>query len=106
MFSNFLIWFVIVPIIMMAGLACCGNSNMKAIRAVMVTCSTILLAMAIYLVYDFLQLRAAGNTDEMLYTGSWMWYAPLNIHLAVGVDGISVLMLLLSAIIVFAGTFA
>ncbi len=106
MFSNFLIWFVIVPIIMMAGLACCGNSNMKAIRAVMVTCSTILLAMAIYLVYAFLQLRAAGNTDEMLFTGSWMWYAPLNIHLAVGVDGISVLMLLLSAIIVFAGTFA
>ena len=47
MFSNFLIWFVIVPIIMMAGLACCGNSNMKAIRAVMVVCSTVLLGRAI-----------------------------------------------------------
>ena len=35
-----------------------------------------------------------------------MWFEPLNIHLAVGVDGISVAMLLLSAIIVFAGTFA
>ena len=35
-----------------------------------------------------------------------MWYAPLNIHFAVGVDGISVAMLLLSAIIVFTGTFA
>jgi NADH-quinone oxidoreductase subunit M len=91
---------------MMAGLACCGNSNMKAIRAVMVTGSSILLAMAIYLVYSFLAMRGAGNTEEMLFTGSWMWYAPLNIHLAVGVDGISVLMLLLSAIIVFAGTFA
>ena len=42
----------------------------------------------------------------MLYAGSWMWYKPLNIHLAVGVDGISVLMILLSAVIVFAGTFA
>ncbi len=106
MFSNFLIWFVIVPIIMMIGLACCGNSNMKAIRAVMVTCSTVLLGMAIWLVCEFLRLRGAGDTSEMLFTGSWMWYAPLNIHLAVGVDGISVLMLLLSAIIVFAGTFA
>ncbi len=106
MFGNILIWFVIVPVIMMAGLACCGNSNMKAIRAVMVTGSTGLLAMAVWLVVDFLALRAAGNTSEMLFTGSWMWYAPLNIHLAVGVDGISVLMLLLSAIIVFAGTFA
>ena len=106
MFSNFLIWFVIVPIIMMAGLACCGNSNMKAIRAVMVVCSTVLLGMAIWLVCEFLSLRAAGDTSEMLFTGSWMWYEPLNIHLAVGVDGISALMLLLSAIIVFAGTFA
>ena len=42
----------------------------------------------------------------MLFTGSWMWYEPLNIHLAVGVDGISVLMLILSSVIVFAGTFA
>ena len=106
MFSNFLIWFVVVPIIMMAGLACCGNSNMKAIRTVMVTCSTVLLGMAIWLVCEFLGLRAAGDTSEMLFTGSWMWYEPLNIHLAVGVDGISVLMLLLSSIIVFAGTFA
>ena len=106
MFGNILIWFVIVPIIMMAGLACCGNSNMKAIRAVMVSCSTVLMCLAIWLVCEFLRLRGAGDTSEMLFTGSWMWYAPLNIHLAVGVDGISVLMLLLSAIIVFAGTFA
>ena len=91
---------------MMAGLACCGNSNMKAIRTVMVVCSTVLLGMAIWLVCEFLDMRAAGDTSEMLFTGSWMWYEPLNIHLAVGVDGISVLMLLLSAIIVFAGTFA
>ena len=106
MFSNILIWFVIVPVLMMAGLACCGNGNMKAIRGVMVAGSTVLLAMAIWLVVDFLGLRAAGATDEMLYTGSLMWYKPLNIHLAVGVDGISVLMLLLSSVIVFAGTFA
>jgi NADH-quinone oxidoreductase subunit M len=106
MFSNILIWFVIVPVLMMAGLACCGNGNMKAIRGVMVTGSIVLLAMAVWLVVDFLGLRASGVADEMLYAGSWMWYKPLNIHLAVGVDGISVLMILLSAVIVFAGTFA
>ena len=105
-FGNILIWFVIIPVIMMLGLAFCGNSNMKAIRAVMVTGSTVLLALAIWLVCDFLGARAGGDTAEMLHLGSWMWYAPLNIHLAVGVDGISVMMLLLSAIIVFAGTFA
>ena len=106
MFDNILIWFVVIPIAMMAGLGLCHNSGMKAIRAVMVVCSTVLLGLAIWLCCDFLRLREMGVTDEMLFTGSWMWYAPLNIHLAVGVDGISVLMILLSAIIVFAGTFA
>ncbi|WP_300965889.1 NuoM family protein [uncultured Muribaculum sp.] len=68
--------------------------------------STALLALSVYLIVDFLELRAAGNTDIMLYQASWMWFEPLNIHLAVGVDGISVAMILLSSIIVFAGTFA
>ncbi len=106
LFGNFLIWFVVVPIIMMAGLACCGQNNMKAIRGVMVTCSSVLLAMSIWLVVDFIGQRAAGNDAEMLWMDSWMWYEPLNIHLAVGVDGISVLMLLLTSVIVFCGTFA
>ena len=35
-----------------------------------------------------------------------MWFEPLNIHLALGVDGISIVMLILSSIIVFAGVFA
>ena len=42
----------------------------------------------------------------MLLTNSVMWFKPLNIAFSVGVDGISVVMILLSAIIVFTGTFA
>lgn len=106
MFGNILIWFVVIPVIMMAGLGLCRNSSMNAIRAVMTVCSTVLLGLSIWLCVDFLRLREMGVDDEMLFTGSWMWYAPLNIHLAVGVDGISVLMLMLSSVIVFAGTFA
>ena len=89
---------------MLAGLALCRNMNQ--IRTVMTVLSTILLGLSVYLCVDFLALRAAGNTDQMLYMASWDWYTPLNIKLALGVDGISVLMIMLSAIIVFAGTFA
>ena len=89
---------------MLAGLALCRNMNQ--IRTVMTVLSTILLGLSVYLCVDFLALRAAGNTDPMLYMASWDWYTPLNIKLALGVDGISVLMIMLSAIIVFAGTFA
>lgn len=106
MLENILIWFVIIPLIMLAGLGICSNRSMNAIRTVMVVCSTALLALAIVLVIQFLEIRGAGNTEEMLFIGSWMWYEPLNIHLAIGVDGISVFMILLSAVIVFAGTFA
>ncbi|MBD5232375.1 MAG: NADH-quinone oxidoreductase subunit M [Bacteroidales bacterium] len=102
--QNILIWFVIIPIIMLAGLAL--SKKMSQIRTVMVVCSLALCGLATWLCIDFLDQRAAGNTAEMLYCGDWMWYAPLNIKLSVGVDGISVLMLMLSAVIVFAGTIA
>lgn len=103
-FSNILIYFVVIPLVMLSLLFLCRNMNQ--IRTVAVVGSTALVALAVYLVVDFLHLRAAGADAVMLYTDSWMWFEPLNIHLAVGVDGISVAMLLLSAIIVFAGTFA
>lgn len=103
-FSNILIYFVVIPLLMLGALFLCRD--MKQIRTVAVVGSTALVTLAVYLVIDFIHLRAAGADAIMLYTGSWMWFEPLNIHLAVGVDGISVAMLLLSAIIVFAGTFA
>ena len=102
--SNILIYFVIIPLLVLGGLA--FSKSMKAIRTVVVTGATALMVLALYLVVEFLQIRAAGVTDEMVLTGSWVWYAPFNIHLALGVDGISVVMIVLSAFIVFAGVFA
>ena len=100
-FSNILIYFVVIPLVMLGLLFLCRD--IKQVRTVAVIGSTALVA---YLLFDFLHLRQLGADAPMLYTGSWMWFEPLNIHLALGVDGISVAMILLSAIIVFAGTFA
>ena len=104
MFSNILIYFVIIPLLMLAGFALCRND--KQIRAVAVTGSIALIALSVWLLVDYIALRKAGETAEMLYTGSWQWFGPLNICLAVGVDGVSIAMLILSSIIVFAGSFA
>ena len=104
MFSNVLIYFVAIPLVMLLGLAL--SRNMKQIRTVAVVGSSALIALSVWLLADYLQLRAAGETAPMLYVGSWTWFKPLNINLAVGVDGISIAMLLLSSIIVFAGSFA
>lgn len=101
---NFLSLFVLIPLLMLAGLW--AARGLKAIRAVMVVGSSALLVLATWLTITYLSDRAAGATAEMLYTAKAMWFAPLHIYYSVGVDGISVAMLLLSAIIVFTGTFA
>ena len=101
---NFLSLFVLIPVLMLLGLWV--SRNMNQIRVVMVTGATALLGLAVALAFLYLNEREAGNTAEMLFADSQVWYAPLNIHYAIGVDGISVVMLLLSAIIVFTGVFA
>ena len=80
--------------------------NLNQVRGVMVAGSTALLALSIWLTFYFIEQRAGGNRDIMLLTASTPWFEPLNIAYSVGVDGISVVMLLLSSIIVFTGTFA
>ena len=82
------------------------SRSIAQIRTVMVVGSSALLISAIALTVGYLQARAGGDTSEMLFRADTVWYAPLHIAYSVGVDGISVAMLLLSAVIVFTGTFA
>ena len=101
---NFLSIFVLIPLLMLAALW--AARGIKAIRGVMVAGASALLAASIILTFLYLEERHAGNTAEMLFRADTLWYAPLHIAYSVGVDGISVAMLLLSSIIVFTGTFA
>ncbi len=101
---NFLSIFVLIPLLMLAGLW--AARGIKAIRGVMVTGASALLIASVVLTFLYLGERSAGNTAEMLFRADTLWYAPLHISYSVGVDGISVAMLLLSAVIVFTGTFA
>src|SRR5574344_1543490 len=100
---NILSLFVFIPLLMLLGLWL--SRNLHQVRGVMVAGASALLCLAIWLTIDFIQLRHVIPTG-MLMTSSVEWFAPLHICYAVGVDGISVVMLLLSSIIVFTGTFA
>ena len=101
---NFLSLFVLIPLLMLLGLWL--SRNISQIRAVMVTGASALLVLSVALTVMYLQARQGGATDEMLFCADVAWYPALNIHYSVGVDGISVAMLLLSSLIVFTGTFA
>ncbi|MDR0988927.1 MAG: NADH-quinone oxidoreductase subunit M [Prevotellaceae bacterium] len=101
---NILSIFVLIPVLML--LALWLSRTLKQIRVVMVAGASALLLAAVGLCIAYLQARAGGATSEMLFRADAVWYPALNIHYSVGVDGISVAMLLLSAVIVFTGTFA
>ena len=96
--------FIIIPLLML--LCLWLARGIKAVRGVMLAGSSALLITAISLVVVYLKARQAGAAAEMLFTTNFTWFAPLHINYTVGVDGISVAMLLLSSIIVFTGTFA
>lgn len=101
---NILYLFVIIPLVMMGGVALLKEA--KQIKILMAIGSSILLGVSFLLLYQFLNLRELYPTAEMLMTSDIVWYESMNIKLSLGVDGISVLMIILSAIIVFTGVFA
>ena len=98
--------FVIVPLLMLLGLWLARND--KQVRGVMVVGASALLALSIYLVFAFLEARETMPADQapMLFTYCVPWFEPLHINYSLGVDGISVVMILLTSVIVFTGTFA
>lgn len=102
---NILSLFVIIPLIMMAIIFCIDGEKKSMIRMVMSIGGFALLATSAYLTVEYLATREAGDMAEFLFTDSILWYETFNIHYAVGVDGVSVAMLLLSSIVVITGVF-
>lgn len=62
--------------------------------------------LTLYLWKEFSRLRGTGDTDEVLFSHDVMWFEELNIRYAVGVDGIAVVMIVLTGIIILSGVFA
>ena len=101
---NILSLFILVPVVMLLAFIPCRN--IKQVRTVGVIGAVIEVILALVLLFMFYQERGAGNMAEMLFTFDAVWYESLNIRYSIGVDGISVLMILLTAIIILTGTFA
>lgn len=101
---NILNFFVIVPMLTVGGILL--TKDLKQSRVVSAIGMGAQLILAAVLVYLYLAERSAGNTATMLFTYDAIWFPTLNIHYSLGVDGISVAMIGLTAIVVFAGIFA
>ena len=101
---NILSLFVLVPVLTIVAIV--FTKNMKQTRLVSAIGMGIQLVLAAVLIYLYLSERNAGNTATMLFMYDAVWFPTLNIHYTIGVDGISVAMIGLTAIVVFAGVFA
>ena len=94
--------FIIVPVITIIALL--FTKDLKQARIVSMIGSIIQLGMAINLVFAYFKEKEV-NDNIMVFTKDLVWFKQFNIHYNIGVDGISVALLLLTAIVVLAGVF-
>jgi NADH-quinone oxidoreductase subunit M len=92
---------VLVPLVTAFAIIPC--KGIKQVRAVSLLGALMQLALGITLLIFFWQERGAGNTAAMLFESNYSWFKPLNINYHIGVDGISIAMILLTSFVVVAG---
>ena len=93
---------VIVPVLTILVLV--FAKGLKQARLVSMVGSIVQLGMAINLVFAYFKERAV-NDNIMVFTKDLVWFKQFNIHYNIGVDGISVALIVLTSIVVLAGVF-
>ena len=94
---------VVVPSLTVVVLLFFGKGLVKA-RTISLIGSLVQVGMALNLLFAYLKERAV-NDNIMLFSRDITWFESFNIHYAIGVDGVSVALILLTSIIVLAGVF-
>jgi NADH-quinone oxidoreductase subunit M len=77
--------------------------NTAHVKWIALAGATLQFILAIVLLFVFNNERAAGNTAQMLFEMQYNWFPAWHISFHLGVDGISVAMILLTAFVVVAG---
>jgi NADH-quinone oxidoreductase subunit M len=77
--------------------------GLKQVRAIAFIGASLQLLLCLALLYYYHRERAAGNTAIFLFEEGYVWYKSIGFNYHIGVDGISVAMILLTAFVVIAG---
>ncbi|EMR03289.1 NAD(P)H-quinone oxidoreductase chain 4 1 [Cesiribacter andamanensis AMV16] len=94
--------FVLVPVLVVVALV--FTKGLPQARLVSMVGGLVQLGMAINLLFAYLR-ESAVNSSIFLFTRDIVWFRHFNIHYSIGVDGISVALILLTALVVLAGVF-
>ncbi len=77
--------------------------GLTQVRAVALAGAAAQLLLSLFLLLSYYKERNTGNTDKMVFDTDSTWFASLSIHYHVGVDGISIAMILLTSLVVLSG---
>jgi NADH-quinone oxidoreductase subunit M len=94
--------FVVVPALTILILV--FAKDLKQARSIALVGMLVQFAMSMNLVFAYFKERKV-NDDIMVFVKDFVWFEQFNIHFTVGVDGISVALIVLTAIVVLAGVF-
>src|SRR5450631_3403358 len=92
---------IIFPLLTTLAVLFCRN--VTQIKWTALAGSLIQLVLASLLMVSYYAERGTGNTSQMLFEQRYSWYSALNIEYYIGVDGISVIMIMLTAFVVSCG---
>src|SRR5438876_4841043 len=94
---------LLITIPLLTAIAVLLSRNTQQVRWISLIGSAVQLGMVIVLLLAFRNERAAGNPDQMLFEQQYSLFPTWHITFHLGVDGISIAMILLTAFVVIAG---
>ena len=92
---------ILLPLLTAAAILLVRNA--AQVKRVALAGATLQFVLAFVLLFLYRQERMEGNTAQMLFELRYNWFPSWNISFHLGVDGISVAMILLTAFVVIAG---
>jgi len=92
---------ILLPII--TAMAILFSNGLKQIRVIGLIGAIGQLVLSGWLLKLYLNERAIGNTATYLFESNYPWFSALHINYHIGIDGISLAMILLTSFIVVAG---
>ena len=92
---------ILLPLI--TALAILFSKGLKQIRAIGLAGSVAQLGLAGWILKLYMNERSNGNTTAYLFESNYSWFKALHINYHIGIDGISLAMILLTSFIVVAG---
>jgi NADH-quinone oxidoreductase subunit M len=94
---------LLIGVPLLTAVAVLLSHNAQQVRWISLAGSAVQLILAFVLFFAFRHTRADGNTEQMLFQQTYVLYSSWHINFHLGVDGISVAMILLTSFVLVAG---